>query len=302
MSHSDDEPLRRHRRALAWAALLLALGAIGRGDGRPSSDRARPGHHAPAIGDLDAAIERSVAGLRVAPFTWFAMLLSVLGGGLVTIPLRIVAIVVLAVRRRWLRLTGFALTWIAAEATLMWLKPSFHRGRPPDPLVATERLLVPVGPCARGRRDDRRASSSRSCPPGRGGAGGSGSPSPTRSRCRSPASTWARTGSPTSSWGPCSAPASRSRSRAIAVEVRDLIFQAEHRPIPDDSEPETAAARPWPSSRCCFSTPSSERQPDLRAPDRRRRRRRSGSGARTSGRGTAGRRPPAPPSRSSRRT
>lgn len=235
MSHSDDEPLRRHRRALAWGALLLALGAVAAAMvGRHPVELA-PVTTVPAIGDLDAAIERSVAGLRVAPFTWLAMLLSLLGGGLVTIPLRIVAIVVLAVRRRWLRLTGFAITWITAEATLAWMKPSFHRGRPPDPLVATSGFSFPSGH-ALGVAATTVALVLAFLPAG-----------PRRRRWEWLAVAYSFTMAVSrvylgAHWfsdvvvGTLLGAGIAIAVSAITVEVRDLIFQAEHRPIPDDSE------------------------------------------------------------------
>ncbi|HYJ61667.1 MAG TPA: phosphatase PAP2 family protein [Actinomycetota bacterium] len=239
MSHSEDEPLRRHRRALAWAVLLLALGAAAAAMvGRHPTELA-PVTTLPAIGRADAAVERTVQDLRVVPFTWLAMALSVLGGGLVTIPLRIGAIAVLAVRRRWLRLTGFALAWLAAEASLLILKPWFHRGRPPEPLVDTVGFSFPSGH-ALGVATTTVALVLAFLPAG-----------PRRRRWEWIAVAYAFTMSISrvylgAHWfsdvvvGTLLGAGLAIALSAIAVEVRDLIFQAEHRPIPDDAEPETA--------------------------------------------------------------
>ena len=114
---------------------------------------------------------------------------------------------------------------------LTWMKTLLPPWPAAGPARRHGRLLVPVGPRARCGRDDRSPSFLAFLPAG-----------PRRRRWEwlavaysftmaFSASTWAPTGSPTSSSGPCSAPASRSTVSAIAVEVRDLIFQAEHRPI-----------------------------------------------------------------------
>ena len=47
-----------------------------------------------------------LVGIRNAPLTFLAKVLNVLGGGIVTIPLRIVVAIYLAFRKRWTALTG----------------------------------------------------------------------------------------------------------------------------------------------------------------------------------------------------
>lgn len=235
VTYSDDEPLQRHRRALAWALMLLALGAIAAAMVGIHPTELAPVTSVPAIGEVDAAIERSVAGIRVTPLTWLALTLSVLGGGLVTIPLRILAVVVLAVRRRWLRLTGFAVTWLVAEATLVILKGSFHRGRPPDPLVHTVGYSFPSGH-ALGVAATTVALVLAFLPAG-----------PRRRRWEWLAVGYSFTMAISrvylgAHWfsdvvvGTLLGAGIAIAISAIAVEVRDLIFQAEHRRIPDDSE------------------------------------------------------------------
>jgi undecaprenyl-diphosphatase len=141
----DRELLLRHRRALAWAGLLILAGVLASAAvGRHPAELA-PLTTIPAIGEIDQAAYDAAVGIRVTPLTWVALSLSVLGGGLVTIPLRVVALGYLAIRRRWLHLTAFAVTWIVAETLIHSLKAWFHRGRPPEPLVETLGFSFPSG-------------------------------------------------------------------------------------------------------------------------------------------------------------
>ena len=138
--------LRNHRRAL-WYALgllvtcVLALAVVGRhAPGAPPTETA-----APFVGSFDAAMYRWMDEIRVPPLTALFRFLNVAGGGIVTIPLRAVVIVYLAVRRRWQKATAFALTWIVSEVALTVLKAHFHRGRPPMALVSTHGFSFPSG-------------------------------------------------------------------------------------------------------------------------------------------------------------
>jgi membrane-associated phospholipid phosphatase len=129
--------LADHRRALAWSALLLAgcvasFFAVGR-----HPPELAPVTTLPAIGRFDASVYHWVDDIRNAPLTWFCRALSVVGSGIVTIPLRIAITAYLVLRRWWLRATAFASTWAVSELALTWLKSFFHRGRPPLPLVDT---------------------------------------------------------------------------------------------------------------------------------------------------------------------
>ena len=137
--------LRRHRRAFLWSTALL-LGAIGTlfFVGK-HPDAAATTTTLPAIGRIDASVAEWVERIRVAPLTWVFRALNVIGGGIVTIPLRAVALGVLAARRRWHAFAAFALTWASAEVTLWVLKRWFDRGRPPGALVETVGASFPSG-------------------------------------------------------------------------------------------------------------------------------------------------------------
>jgi membrane-associated phospholipid phosphatase len=103
----------------------------------------RPSH--PPIQPLDTMIYHGADDIRNAPLTFLAKLLNVLGGGAVTIPLRIIVSISLAFRRRWTALTGWLLTWFLAEFALTVSKAAFNRPRPPNPLVLTNGASFPSG-------------------------------------------------------------------------------------------------------------------------------------------------------------
>jgi undecaprenyl-diphosphatase len=99
----------------------------------------------PFVGEFDLTLYRWMDDIRATPLTWLFRVLNVLGGGIVTIPIRIVASTILAIRRRWRALAAFLLTWAASELILSGLKSWFHRGRPPGPLVETVGYSFPSG-------------------------------------------------------------------------------------------------------------------------------------------------------------
>ena len=137
--------LRRHRRGFLWSIALLlgAIGALFLVGKHPTE--AAPMTTVPMIGRIDHAVYEWMERIRTAPLTWLFRALNVIGGGLVTIPLRTVVLVVLATRRRWYAFAAFALTWASAEVTLRSLKLWFARGRPDGALVATTGFSFPSG-------------------------------------------------------------------------------------------------------------------------------------------------------------
>ncbi len=141
----EERVLRDHRRALGWAFLLLAiclaaLIAVGR---HPSE--AAPTTTVPFVGRFDADVHRWMDDVRDPVLTWIAKGLDRIGGGVVTIPVRIVAVLLLVFRRRWRHVVAFSLTWAVSEVALSALKVWFHRGRPPGALVATAGFSFPSG-------------------------------------------------------------------------------------------------------------------------------------------------------------
>jgi membrane-associated phospholipid phosphatase len=137
--------LTYHRRAFVYSLVLLtALALVFVGVGR-HPPAAAPATTIPFIGHVDAATYRGMDDIRNPVATAAARGLNVVGGGVVTIPLRILVALWLVFRRRWRALGAWALTWITAEAALSIAKSYFHRGRPPAPLVAIQGASFPSG-------------------------------------------------------------------------------------------------------------------------------------------------------------
>lgn len=111
------------------AALLLAANEAIRG----------------TIQDVDEAWWRLMLRADWAPLVAASRIFDVLGGTVVTLPVRVGVSVWLAWRRRWAMLA----TWIgviaASEILLTVLKLAYARPRPPDPLVTTTGFSFPSG-------------------------------------------------------------------------------------------------------------------------------------------------------------
>jgi membrane-associated phospholipid phosphatase len=99
----------------------------------------------PPIQPFDDAVLRAVDGIRNTPLTFVAKVLNVIGGGVVTIPLRIILAGYLALRRRWRALAAWLMTWLFVEVLLTVFKAVYGRPRPPNPLVSTTGASFPSG-------------------------------------------------------------------------------------------------------------------------------------------------------------
>jgi membrane-associated phospholipid phosphatase len=122
------------------ASLAFVLFAVGR---HPLEEA--PATTLPFVGTFDLSMYHWMDDIRVAPLTWLFRFLNVVGGGIVTIPLRTAASVVLVLQRRWRAFWGFAVTWASSEILLVVLKGWFHRGRPAAPLVEITGQSFPSG-------------------------------------------------------------------------------------------------------------------------------------------------------------
>jgi undecaprenyl-diphosphatase len=69
----------------------------------------------------------------------------VVGGGVVTIPLRAIASIYLLAHKWWRRASAFIVTWAVSELVLTLLKSWFHRDRPPAGIVTTIGYSFPSG-------------------------------------------------------------------------------------------------------------------------------------------------------------
>jgi len=116
------------------------LAAVGR---HPPSEA--PATTVPFVGNFDETVYHLMDDIRDVILTGIAKVLSFVGSGVVTIPLRILVAGWLVFRRHWRALAAWLLTWGFAELALAMAKPFFHRGRPPLPLVGTIGYSFPSG-------------------------------------------------------------------------------------------------------------------------------------------------------------
>ena len=86
-----------------------------------------------------------VDGARVAPLTLLARGLSVAGGVLIMVPLRVGVAAWLAFRHRWAQLTAFLLAIAVSEVAIGGLKALVERPRPPASLIETHGFSFPSG-------------------------------------------------------------------------------------------------------------------------------------------------------------
>ena len=227
--------LDNHRRAALYATLLFAgMLCMLVGVGRHPTDLA-PLTTVRAIGVFDSTLYDAIVPHRADALTALFKIFDLTGKGLFTIPLRLALLIVLLVRRRWAAATGFALTWALSELLIEVLKPWYARGRPPLPLVGTGTFSFPSGHATAGA-----------------------------AIAVGIVLAFLRPGHRRRVWflvailfsfamafsrvylgahwfsdvvvGTLLGAGIAIAISAITVEVRDLIFQAEHRPIPDDSE------------------------------------------------------------------
>jgi membrane-associated phospholipid phosphatase len=120
--------------------MVFVFAAVGR---HPPSDA--PTTAVPFVGEWDLGVYRGMDDVRNDLLTTIARFLNVLGGGVVTIPLRVGVGIWLAVRTRWRAFAAWILTWVLAEIALASAKPFFHRERPPGSLVGTVGFSFPSG-------------------------------------------------------------------------------------------------------------------------------------------------------------
>lgn len=98
-----------------------------------------------AVQAVDDAFRRLMVALRATPLVWVAKVLAFVGSPWINWPLRVAAGALLAVRRRWVQLSAFALAVVTSEALIGPLKVLYERPRPPGSVVATHGFSFPSG-------------------------------------------------------------------------------------------------------------------------------------------------------------
>jgi membrane-associated phospholipid phosphatase len=127
-----------HRRALILAAVLLAAaGVLCLLVAIPDTRR--------EVQDVDDAVRRLAVSSENRPTTAIADAFALAGGVWVNWSIRIIALIVLAVRRQFLQFTAFALAVITSEALIGPLKAAYDRTRPPDGLISSSSGSFPSG-------------------------------------------------------------------------------------------------------------------------------------------------------------
>lgn len=97
------------------------------------------------VQDIDDAFLRLMVDLRVTPLVALAKALSVAGGVWVNWPLRVLVMVLLAARRRWLQLCAFVLSVGSSEMLIGFVKDLYARPRPSGSLIGTSSAAFPSG-------------------------------------------------------------------------------------------------------------------------------------------------------------
>lgn len=99
----------------------------------------------PVVQAVDDAAWRWAGAVQNAPTTAAAQALSVLGSAYVTWPLRGAELLLIARRRRWLRLGSFSLAVVTSELCIGSVKDAVDRPRPPGALIGTTAASFPSG-------------------------------------------------------------------------------------------------------------------------------------------------------------
>ena len=97
------------------------------------------------VQDVDDAFLRLMEATRVTPLVWAAKAMAFLGGVWVNWPLRVLAILVLILKRRWLQLSAFVLAVVSSEILIGTMKELYVRPRPPHSLIGTTGFSFPSG-------------------------------------------------------------------------------------------------------------------------------------------------------------
>jgi undecaprenyl-diphosphatase len=130
--------LLNHRRALRLVAVLAVLTVVifvlvGTDPNRGF------------VQDVDDGFLDIMVDARFTPLVWLAKALAFAGSVWLNWPIRVVVMVLLAVKRRWLQLSAFALAVVTSEAMIGTMKALYERPRPLGGLLPTHSFSFPSG-------------------------------------------------------------------------------------------------------------------------------------------------------------
>ncbi|MCA1690778.1 MAG: phosphatase PAP2 family protein [Actinobacteria bacterium] len=97
------------------------------------------------VQDIDDAFHRLMVSARVTPLVWLAKAMAFIGGVYVNWPLRLIALALLAKRRRWLQLTAFVFAIASSEVLIGLMKDLYARPRPDGGIIGTTGFAFPSG-------------------------------------------------------------------------------------------------------------------------------------------------------------
>ena len=135
----DSLDLRRARLRAGWSSIGLLAIALGLTVSL-AIDPVRPWFQ-----PFDDWWLEFVASHRSGPLTSFAELLDLAGSTVVTVPIRVAALLVLLLRRRWTQTSAFVAAVVVSELCIGPLKAAVDRARPPGAIVATTSASFPSG-------------------------------------------------------------------------------------------------------------------------------------------------------------
>ncbi|HEX2119495.1 MAG TPA: phosphatase PAP2 family protein [Acidimicrobiales bacterium] len=97
------------------------------------------------VQDIDDGFLETMVDARFTPLVWLAEAMAFAGSVWVNWPVRVVVMVLLGVKRRWLQLSAFVLAVATSEPLIGLLKALYERPRPPEGLLSTDSFSFPSG-------------------------------------------------------------------------------------------------------------------------------------------------------------
>jgi membrane-associated phospholipid phosphatase len=97
------------------------------------------------VQDVDDWFNDLMVDVRFTPLVWVAKALAFAGSVWLNWPIRVLVMILLAVKRRWLQLSAFVLAVATSEPLIGILKEVYERPRPVGGLYATHSFSFPSG-------------------------------------------------------------------------------------------------------------------------------------------------------------